>query len=55
MALTQIDKTLNINFLFFFWLGENNKKFHTINDESEIGDVNENEVNEPPKYNIKIF
>ena len=26
VALAQIDKMLNINFIFFFWLGENDKK-----------------------------
>ena len=44
MALAQINKTLNINFFF-----------SAISDESEFGDLNENEVNECPNAILRDF
>ena len=43
----------NIN--FFFQLGDNKKTVYTINDESEFGDTNENEVNEPSNAALRDF
>lgn len=57
MVLAQIENFKYKFPSFFFWLGENDKKVHTISDESKFGNANEIEVNEPmnPKFNIKRF
>ena len=36
-------------------MGDNDKEVHTIGDEFEFGDANENEVNEPPNTILRDF
>ena len=55
VALARMDKTLNINLDLFSSKVTMIKKVHTISDEFEFGDANENEVNQRLNATLRDF